>query len=187
MNVASFGGFADFALALREGRPLSPEALRWLGVTDPSEFRGVLAAMPDEEKEDLAKTSEALSEFCRKPTRENAEAFLRLDHDRDMRTCTVWSNNWEQTFLTSDLGVTWVSTSGPAGDCGLVVISKFEKAKDEQSFWVYETRKIINNRETTILNTPCSSVYDERVIRYDWRSNDKFLNCDYIRFSVLPE
>jgi len=91
----SLGTLPKLSRILRESQSLTSDDLNALGVTDPDLFFGSIARMPDEQKDDLIAISEASDKFCTHRTRDNAEAFVRASHDKDMRTCKVRSNTYD--------------------------------------------------------------------------------------------
>jgi hypothetical protein len=155
---------------------------------DQAKFFDAMKNMPQGQKDDFLAMTDQFSAFCKTPNKQTAEVALRGIHDKEMRTCKIWTNTYEQTFTTSDFGKTWIANDGPSGECGMVVISKLERAKadflgkDQTLFWTYHTRKIISNKDTKALATfPCSG-FDEREFFYDWKGDEKFLGCDYVKF-----
>ncbi len=149
------------------------------------EFIEYLSTMPSVQKSDYLLVSRAVVALCETPNHETAEAFLRATHDIKIRTREITSRSFKQTFITKDGGATWFSNQGPTGDCNVIQISRFEKAKDHHSAWVYYTRKVVTNKEGSDLSsdglTSCD-LLNEREFFYDWKESDRPLNCAYIKF-----
>lgn len=173
-ELKSCDGIADLATALRTGSV--PKV-----VDDPAEFTRGMAAMKPEQKAEMLKQVDLLAAFCAKPSRGAAEAVLRATRSKDLKTCKVWTNTYEQEFATSDGGKTWISNEGPKGECGVIYISKFQKAKSEFSFWTYTTQKVVTKKDGDPILNICSGL-DERQIFYDWSGDERYLNCTYIKF-----
>jgi hypothetical protein len=134
----------------------------------------------------LLKFSNSLKVFCDNPTTKNYESFLRLGHEKDMRTCTVWHNSYKQNFTrSSSSSDKWISNEGPKGECDVIDIAVLKKAdtKSGSSFWVYETERIITNKEAKWLGglALCQDRPEQKMF-YDWKQPKKFLGCDYIEF-----
>jgi hypothetical protein len=140
-----------------------------------------LRKMPQRAKDDFHSLAKQASNFCTNPDRQTAEDFLRAAHDRDLRTCKIWTNTFEQTFTSSNMGQTWIVNDGPEGLCDVVVIAKLEKDKDAEQFWTYRTRKIVMKKDVGASGLHCS-LLDEREYFYDWKEDEKFLGCDYVKF-----
>lgn len=148
---------------------------------DAEKFAKGIAAMKPQQKADLLSQLELLQVFCANPNRETAETFLRAIRDKELKTCKVWTNTYEQNFSTTDAGKTWISNEGPKGGCGVIYISKFERAKGDFPFWTYSTQKVVTKKDGDEILNLCQTL-DERVISYDWSGGEKYLNCVYIDF-----
>jgi hypothetical protein len=79
---------------------------------DAAKYTEGMAAMRFEQKADLLNQLALMDAYCAKPTRETAEAMLRSIREKDLKTCKVWTNTYEQDFVTQDLGKTWISNQG---------------------------------------------------------------------------
>jgi hypothetical protein len=167
------GSITEFSQAVRDGR--TPKGV------DVAKYTKGMAAMKSEQKADLLNQLALMDAYCAKPTRETAEAMLRSVREKDLKTCKVWTNTYEQDFVTQDIGKTWISNQGPSGGCGVIYISKFEKTKDEFSFWTYTTQKVVTKKDGDPILNLCSGL-DERQIFYDWNGDEKYLDCTYIKF-----
>lgn len=143
-------------------------------------------------KKDLLASTKAMIQFCNSRTEENFLKMIRLDHDKNIRTCQVSSNTFKQTFRyikdnVSGVG-TWVAKGEPTGPCGIVVLSRFEPEQPKGVplvFWKYITRKAVMNPQGSFLPGASCKGFDESEYVYDWRSKEHQLSCDYIEFSAL--
>lgn len=171
--MKSCGEFAEFAQAVRDGR--TPKGV------DPAKYSKGMTAMKPEQKADLLKQLDLLDVLCATPTKENAEAMLRAVHERELKTCKVWTNTYEQSFTTADAGKTWISNEGPKGECGVIYISKFEREKDELAFWTYSTQKVVTKKDGDPIMNLCPTL-EERQFVYDHSNNERYMNCVYIDF-----
>ena len=134
----------------------------------------------------LFETTGAMKRFCDQPSAKNYESFLLLTHEKEMRTCTVWHNSYKETFTRSNnSSKSWTSNEGPSGECGVIRIATFRFRKSENTFrrgfWVYETEKIITNKETKWLGglASCKDRFEGKMF-YDWKQPKTFFGCDYI-------
>lgn len=146
----------------------------------------------DIEKKDLLASTKAMTQFCKSRTEENFLKMIRLDHDKNTRTCQVSSNTFKQTFRYIKDNVsgvsTWVAKGEPVGPCGVVQLSRFEPEQPKGVpfvFWKYIARKVVTNPQGFIVPGASCKGLDESEYLYDWRSKEHQLSCDYIEFSVL--
>ena len=144
------------------------------------------------EKKDYSAATRALLSLCKSKTEQNFLAFVRINHDRETRTCSVSSNSFKQRFRQiTDLNATkptWVvAQDGPEGPCGLVNLSRFDLDKTTTgiSFWTYTAKRATTNPGGTLLLGASCKALDEDEYLYDWKSLEHPLGCDYINFSVL--
>lgn len=167
------GDIANFVQAVRDGR--TPKGV------DAAKYTMGMAAMKSEQKADLLNQLALMDAYCAKPTKETAEAMLRSIHEKDLKTCKIWTNAYTQDFTTQDGGATWISNDGPSGACGVIYISKFERTTGEFSFWTYTTQKVVTKKDGDPILDICSGL-DERQIFYNWSGEEKYLDCTYIKF-----
>jgi hypothetical protein len=111
------------------------------------------------------------------------------------RTCRVSAYNYEQTFKrvsdTTTGKFAWVvDEGGPTGECGIVNLSRFERASLKESslvVWNYIARKAITNPSAkTMMGMKCSD-FDESTYTYLWRSDESpsWAECDKVEFFVF--
>jgi hypothetical protein len=132
--------------------------------------------------DDIKSLLSAIGNFCKAPSRETAEALIRIGHEKQSRTCNVGSHNFSQNFIL-DTNMNWVSKEGPEGECGTIMVSTFKKVKDRDyslALWTYTTQKIITNKDGGLVFKCSDCDRDEHF--YDWEGEEKFLGCDYIKF-----
>ncbi|OOZ42998.1 hypothetical protein [Solemya velum gill symbiont] len=146
----------------------------------------------DINRADLLKTSKAMKNFCTSKKEEDFLNFVRLIHEKDLRTCKVSSHTFKQSFKMvqdnlSGVG-SWVAQGEAEGPCGIVSLSRFEpeRLKDYSLvLWKYISRKAVTNPKGELLPGASCKNLDESEYIYDWRSKEHSLGCDYIEFSVL--
>ena len=122
----------------------------------------------------------ALQNLCQDRTAENAEALLRLTHERAAKTCTAFINKYSQSFVKVSEEL-WVVESAPAGPCGIIQTSRFVVPKEGAGFlWEYIAQKVVTNKTgTTEMGVQCSDL-DEREVLYSWRGGPQRIDCTYI-------
>jgi len=160
--------------ALKHGKP--PTA------SDFKEFYAALRSMQDGELQDNIRLLDALAAVCQEPTPQNARKMFAEHFRRDRLTCNVSVWTFDHTFKWQDDGV-WVSNQGPRGLCGIIVVSRFTKAKKTTGlFWDYTTQKIVTNKQLNSGLLPCTA-FDEKRYHYTWRLKTLFKQCKYIAYS----
>lgn len=167
-------------LEILDGRRKPPAGMEKLQVMSPTE------------KQDTREAIVALRGVCLKPSAANIRTLVSVSLQKDSRTCKVGSHSFDQTFVrVSDYSSNkqkWVVKTAPHGPCGIVNLSRFERAENNVAgleFWNYVAKKIVTNPEGTILGLGSCSELDESEYLYDWKSSERFLGCDYIEFSVF--
>src|SRR5262245_48039069 len=128
--------------------------------------------MSGRERHDMEKGVTSLLAFCKNPTEENLLNIAKGTHEKDSKTCSIYTSQFTQKFKWVDKD-TWVSNDGPGGLCGVVTVSRLNK---DSTLWVYTTKSVVNNK------TPdwCKKM-DESEHLYDWRGGgDRFVGCDYV-------
>lgn len=145
--------------------------------------------MSPTEKKDLLVNFRATKEALCKPSVNTLKQMIVVEHDKLTRTCAVSSQTFKQSFKRDYQTGNWVHTSPPDGICGIVHIGTLEKAKirgklNKFGLWNYISTKVVTNKKGENWPTKCSE-YDEGEYRYNWRKDDKYLGCDYIKFSAF--
>jgi hypothetical protein len=118
--------------------------------------------------------------FCKSLSKKTIETLIRIVHEKNSRTCKVFANEFSQKF-TLDINKNWVSKESSGGQCGVINVSVFKKAKDS-NYWTYRTQKIITNNDDKNENILNCSYLDKNEYFYDWKAEEIFLGCDYIKF-----
>lgn len=146
------------------------------------------------DREQIAAYLSGLERACTTGDKGPLRATLRKAVERELKSCTVSSYYFEQSFKMvpglSAERTTWVTTGEPTGECGVVQLSRFERDDTEKGFtvWNYIARKAVTNpRGEMPLLGRCSEL-DEETYKYSWRSNEAFsswADCDEIEFTVL--
>ncbi len=148
----------------------------------PEDAKKKLSEMPEGQKADALKMLDAAKQLCRNFSKSALIEVARLEHDKDTRTCIVYSSFDRQTFSWEDENE-WVSVQRNRGFCHSVTIERFERAKKPASyFWLFFHRKTVTNPSEKIMEKTCRELSDETEHKFDWRSRELFLNCDYIEF-----
>jgi hypothetical protein len=159
----------------------------------PADKRVALLNFPKDKLNELMDTTTALERVCKKKTIENINTLRNLLLKAESTTCRVGSHSWKEVFQkgppsysdTENLPV-WISKSEPSGDCGIVLLNRFEQVEVSESkfkFWNYISRKAITNpKGTMLLGGQCKDL-DEESYLYSWRNRDIFLDCKTIKFS----
>lgn len=149
----------------------------------PEEARAKIAAMPAAQKQDMAKLFTAFANHCKSPSAATMAEVVRLGHE-ETRTCSVSTNPFTQMFKRVAGSDIWTSSDGPNGPCGTVLVSSFQK-DPKYSLWTYVTQKTITNPKGELLPRLACGELDQTQQTFDWRSDDKFAKCDYIKFGAL--
>jgi len=145
----------------------------------------MISKMPAEQKQDVVKFLTAMLNYCKSPSAATATEMVRAEHEQQTRTCLVHAKPFTQTFKHLAGTNTWVSNEGPDGPCGTVVIARLQKDDPKYSLWTYITRKTITNPNGELpLGGSCSQL-DQTEYVYDWKSEDKFTKCDYVKFGLF--
>ena len=161
-------------------------------LTDKAEFIRSMSVMRKADTTDFLASIRAMGEFCTTPSEASFLKIVRLEHDKEMRTCNVSSFAYKQTFTwvtdyASGEGAWVVQSGGPDGPCGLVQLSRFEseqsKASSTYKFWKYYAKKAVTNRKGSLWPGFSCSDMDEAEYEYDWKERELKLGCDYIKFS----
>jgi hypothetical protein len=179
-------------LGLLEGKETPEHYAQNAEVSDKQKFIQGIKEMSDSKKEDALINIRAFNVFCNTRSEESYLKLTQIDIDKDMRTCTVSSNPFKQTFrwvsdYSSGTGA-WVSDSKAEGQCGVVQLNRFEfePSSKDFGFWKYYAKKAITNPKGNVLPGFSCSNMDENEYLYDWKSDrDNKLGCEYIEFSPL--
>lgn len=150
----------------------------------PQEAQTKISAMPTEQKQDMSKLFTALSKHCKNPSAATISEVARIGHEQETRTCSVSANPFAQTFRRVAGSNTWTSNDGPNGPCGTVLVSSLQR-DPKYSLWTYVTQKTITNPKGELLPGLACGKLDQSQIVYDWKSEEKFAKCDYIKFGAL--
>jgi hypothetical protein len=121
---------------------------------------------------------EAMDAVCNNPSRENYEALQRAIIAADTETCKIWVTRWKTTFARQT-ETKWVANDGPNGICGIVLISTLERDGKSNSFWKYNQRRIVTNKEIKE-PLPCHE-WDERPSAYAFGVGAKKLACELVQ------
>lgn len=160
--------------ALKTGRP--PKG------ADTKKFKEMMSRLHPKELEDQVGFFERYVQACRQPTADNIERMVRAEHSKQMRTCKVLVNNYEQTFQRTGDGK-WVHNNGPTGPCGVIYISVFEPESPKGPFYNYVTRKVVTNKSGQAGLVACK-LLDETVQKYTWKTETFYRGCDYITYGL---
>lgn len=161
-------------------------------VSDKKQFIKGMKEMSPSKKQDLLVSLRTLDEFCKTKSEESYLKITKLEHEKEMRTCTVSSNPFKQNFKWvedySGKGA-WVVDAKPEGPCGVVQLTRFEADRTDSKlvFWRYIAKKAITNPKGELLlpGLSCGDL-DQGEYLYDWKNDrDSKLGCEYIEFSPI--
>jgi hypothetical protein len=150
----------------------------------PEEGKLKLSKMPMEHRQAMVKLITALLNHCRSPSAATMTEIASTVHEQETRTCLVSANPFTQTFKRVAGSNNWTSNEGPSGPCGTVVIARLQK-DPKYPLWNYITRKTITNPNGEAFPGLSCSKLDQTEYVYDWKSEDKFTKCDYIKFGMF--
>lgn len=139
--------------------------------------------MPAREREDQIAMMTAMLRICEKPSRDSLAAVARLEHNKKLRTCRIFTNKFEQVFSRTGPNV-WAHSSAPQGECGSINVSTFERDDPRFGLWNIQMRKIVTNKSGSFLSMKCSDL-DESQLTYTWRNTEFFKGCDYVRWGMF--
>jgi hypothetical protein len=173
--------FTDFVDIL-EGRKTPPKGYDSKAI---AEAQKKLRETADSEKKDLLNWEKANVEFCKSKTEDNWLNLVRLEYEKDSRTCIVTAHTFSDRFRyirDSGAGV-WVTQSSPQGPCGIVQLSRFEpERRGKFVFWKYVARATMTNPQGTTLDGKSCKQEQVGEYLYDWRTKEHSLSCEYIDF-----
>lgn len=151
--------------------------------------RELLDKMPKVERADMLASARVFTEYCSNPSEALARKMAALKIDEDNRTCEVSARSFSATFAAypgAGDTITWIEQSTPQGECGIVNMSRFESEVSVLGLpvWKFFSRKAITNpsAKTGPAQLSCSG-WDEREYSWDWRDQDGYKGCDYIKLS----
>ena len=150
----------------------------------PEEGKLKLSKMPAAQRQDMVKSVTALLNHCRSPSAATVTEMVRTQHEMETRTCLVSANPFTQTFKRVTGSNNWTANDGPNGPCGAVNISRLQK-DPKYPMWSYVTRKTITNPNGEWFPGASCSQLDQTEYVYDWKSEDKFTKCDYVKFGFF--
>jgi hypothetical protein len=148
------------------------EVLDEFGEKDPREIQDMLTAI------------DALAALCEKPSKENAEHLIRLEHEKESRTCKLWINDWEDTFERVSDRVWAIQSSGPRGACGVVRLDRFEcEEKHPRLCNFLSEKKVLNPEGMPLegLGSTCGML-SEGVFEYSWKRGERYLDCEVVEY-----
>jgi hypothetical protein len=160
--------------------------------TDPQAFKESILKLRKQlaEHSDAIAVMDALANFCKVRTEDSFLDMTRVEQSIAEQTCVISSNAFTQTFVRLPSAQdAWVVQDQPSGECGVVQLSRFEKAKTSiPSFvaWRYIARKAVTNPGGEIMGGQCGKMLDQSEYVYDWQqTRDPRLGCEFIEFGVF--
>lgn len=148
----------------------------------PPEVQERLKAMSQKERQEGTKVINSMVAFCDAPTEDNFLKFVTIGRSKDERTCRVYSHSYKQTLKRVPGSQVWTANEGPHGPCGLINVSRLEKAKDSKYFFTYLSKKIVTNRQANLLGDMKCTDLDETEYLHDWKSKSWDAGCEFIEF-----
>jgi hypothetical protein len=143
-----------------------------------------LSKLPVGQLDDLRNFAKSYFRLCKSPTRANFQKMIRINHEKNSRTCRVGSFAFQQRMKRTASG-SWAVIPEATGECGVVQLDRFEPANQSRfTFWNYIARKTVTNPSGRQLLMQCENL-DEAEYVYEWKSRDIYMNCNYIKFSPM--
>jgi len=192
----------DLANNLEAGRREFKNGVR-LEKADCDQYRHIVGVLEGREKSKSSENSDlimqlnnpddiasfkAVLDFCENPTEDKYLKIVQLHDSKMSKTCLASSYVFEQSYRLMPETEVWVADSKPAGDCGVVDLSRFEPDNSLGGgfkAWNFIAKKTIANPKGTMLLGQACSGLDEAEYMFSWRSKTWPMHCDYIEFSVL--
>jgi hypothetical protein len=106
------------------------------------------------------------------------QQVLLTTSDLAPQTCLITTNRYERTFK-KQTSTRWVSTEGPAGECGLVDVATLQD--DGGVRWTMETRKTVTNRDAS----PVCRAFDGQPETLSWQNIRRALPCTFVQPGAL--
>ncbi|WP_313207295.1 hypothetical protein [Stenotrophomonas sp.] len=151
--------------------------------SSPAAMLQSLEKMGHREKQDMLRWSEAVARSCSSRNLDGMKDALTQSLDQEQRTCLIRTNPFSQTFkpqFSNSVFQAWiVADSNPAGECGLINVSRLVPGKDSWQ-WRYYARKIVTNPSADLLLMSCGDL-DQAEYLYDASPQPIHLQCDYIK------
>ncbi len=143
---------------------------------DVDEFRRQAANSDPREIDDISKQTETFVSLCEERSIDALEAMIRLEVQKEARTCKLFVNEWSDTFeKVSD--TRWViSNGGPRGECGIVRLDRFE-CQDRFLCDFVSEKRVLNAEAEPISGIPCSGL-EEDEFRYSYDGDGVYLQCE---------
>lgn len=146
-----------------------------------AEQRQWLLTMTPRKRQHLNDSFDAMMRVCDNPTEEAFIKLVELEHSKNMRTCRVSSNTYRQTLKRVSPDV-YTANEGPSGDCGIINVSRLERATDSKLFFNYRAKKIITNPKATFFISMLCEQLDQAEYLYTWRTQEWTPTCDFLEF-----
>ncbi len=157
---------------------------------------GVCSQTKSAQKNDLSndelKVLQKSKELCNVSTEEDAKekavSLLRYIKTEESKICVVKTGyQWQESFTyksTNDGLGYWVSEPTPSGTCGIMNISTLKQNPGYDFLWLYESQRIITNKEAKYSDSVSCSMFDERKVTFSWKSKSHILKCEKIEFGL---
>ena len=168
---------------------------------DEDEAKLYLSQMPEKAREgfDFAEAADGVSrldgremadmqamlgttaKLCENPSDGDVEALMRLELEKEARTCKLWINNWAGTFRPISDTIWALRSDGPEGQCGVQRLDRFECKDGSYSCEFISEQRILSPDADSIIGIPCGDL-EERAFRYEYDSDGVYLDCDIVSF-----
>lgn len=133
------------------------------------------------EMEDMQAMLGATAKLCENPSEGDVEALMRLELEKEARTCKLWINNWTGTFRPISEAIWTLRSDGPEGQCGVQRLDRFECKGGSYSCEFISEKRILNPDAEPVMGIPCGDL-EERAFRYEHDSDGVYLDCDIVSF-----
>ncbi len=155
----------------------------------PPDLKRQFDSMSAMERQDRLATIRAYQNICKKRTEAAFLESAKVEFSKALRTCRVISSTFNQQFRWVDGSGgngAWVVSAPPEGPCGIVQLSRFERApkSDKASnYWNYFSRRAITNPKGSLFGLMKCSKMDQETNTYTYlEPSEANMKCDYIMF-----
>lgn len=140
------------------------------------------ARLQDYEITFIKRLIDASIKFCDNPSVANFVEIDKINFEKELNTCRVFSNSFSHKFRKLSDSDTWVVADQPSGDCGVINVSRFEKDEfNKIAFWNYYSRKVVTRKIAQTGALSCSNI-DETEYYYTWSSKERAMDCKFVKF-----
>ncbi len=140
-----------------------------------------ISRLDTREMNDLRASFAAMVGLCEEPSAAKIESIMRLELEKEARTCKLWINNWTGTFRPISETIWSLTTDGPQGQCGVQSLDRFECKDGSYSCEFIAEKRVLNPEAEPALGVPCAEL-EERAFRYKHDGDGIYLDCNIVSF-----